>query len=362
MCKLCNVFLFCLLVGVFSIGNALMAQDATPIATPEQAFADLQNGDSIFIYSGGSLGLLNVNEQTITASFGVTAELATLQATSSPTEVRDIEIHLPSSSIYVVQGALIGADRTPKLAQILRLDPASQQTELVYQASELFGLEFSPDYARAVVGSFEGEFGGSRRIVCVLLISTGICEPVLLDTDYRFGRWIDDQTFILAEMGVGDLYAVDAVTLEWRTLSGLDGWTGIGNFAAIPQTRDLLIVVANAALQKQFLIYNMDSAQSSPLAYTPLPGYIVVNPFFSPDGSYLLYSGGNNDYALVEFQSGQTILEFSASQAEWLPNNRGIIAVKRVSDQLLQIFQVDAATGAITILYETSEPVSIVLP
>ena len=241
----------------------------------------------------------------------------------------------------------------PTGAELVRIDLATNEREIVFDRTTVFDFVLSPDGQRMVVFYYVEEYLHSRQNACILELQTLGCE-VLDFENVGMAEWLSSKTFLVRSADINPLQVIDAENGESQTLVFPPEWQ-IYWGTRLPKTHSLLVSGQpyENALQHpiHFLIYDLDSGNVEFLPYTApnTVEYITVNELqLSPNAGYLLYKGFNT--ALVNFESGELIEEFtSIYSAGWIDDKTLIVQGSRAEGQL-EIMRVNAASGEITTL------------
>jgi dipeptidyl aminopeptidase/acylaminoacyl peptidase len=268
------------------------------------------------------------------------------------------QMDLENQQLYLLQRPEVA--RTPQPSRIVRLDILTGEQEVIYEATEIYTIELSPDKRKLAVSSFPRGFKSNLSRTCILDLETEICEPVIFEEYYRFSTWVDESSFILTWEAGSALYLADITNLVPRKITAFENWL-VHDLEVIPNTQKVLLSVTDLVADNtpQLVILDLETLNLTDCAFDSRYGHSYIS--ISPDGRYLLESYSRNT-SLVDFQTGNLIAEFTASNAHWLPDSKTVVAAHRVNDDLLQIFKVDAQTGLLEVLLETPKTVGVVVP
>lgn len=355
-------------------------QDGTSLGDQISAdtLSQIYTSDAIIVYASEPYGLGDFSAFNLRTSqretFHVGIETVGMQANGIQDRIttHDIDLVSDGNYLYLIQGPPLVLKNPPRQTTLFRVDLLTQEREVIYTNQEVFRFDLSPDQHLAAVSSYQGDFGRSSQQVCLLDMQTFVCEPLILDATYRFGTWVDNETFVLFGGGGYLAWVVNANDLSTTLIANLENWY-INSLTHIPNTRKILLganLRTEAWEVSHFLVYDLDTTQLTEITYRPpannsqkLQDYGQVYALqFSPNAQYLLYSGGNYRKALIDFTTGELITELTGSIAYWLPNGEGIISTHRVNDDLLQISKFDLATRQTEILLETPDSLGIIVP
>jgi WD40 repeat protein len=254
----------------------------------------------------------------------------------------------------------------PTTTVLEAIDLSTNTSRIILERTGIDRFAVSPDGNLIAVLYYSGEYGRSDLLSCILNVETGLCSEI--DLPVSSITWISDEGYAAVSSINRGLYTIDAETLTVTRLPVPEEWF-LYSVTKIPDRSQLLIsgrlrtdTQQNAA---QFLLFDLAEMQLSDFQYDAVSGdYASVSEWhFSPDGRYLLY-GGYLTRALVEFETGALIAEFSEmSQPNWLKDNETLLGSITLENGGVANITFDAVTEETRLLSQSeTSPGILVVP
>lgn len=264
------------------------------------------------------------------------------------TENRSLSLKSENPNEYVSEG-IVDYDRqiaflvisTPRPirrtettpSRIIQIDLNTGEEKLIYQRNGIIRLLLSPNGEQAIVTYHWNDqiTRDEPEGFCILTFSNGVCDEIELMTRHWRISWIDEHEFVVLQLeDEFELLIFDATTRMFRGVNLPEQWF-VYTAIAIPNTRHVLLSVLNRGETQDFtpqlFRYYVDDQQLAKLDYDLISVDYAGAPYwlFSADQRYLLY-GSSHQAALIDFQTGEVIGEFSdVTQASWSTANQMIL-------------------------------------